>query len=220
MPFCRRIWVTIHDTPTVCGGAFFFTTLDRRGGRRIASWLSRRLGLKAERTALQRVERVYCLSAVGAHLLSQRLSLTRPVLPLPFCCGRDRTSLSTRRSILLPGYLDGAQNVAPVLSDSRLWRRRAGAWRSAPVSASTKVDIQALARQMGIAEPREWLDYLSERQDWMQLSSELPSLLGRPGVRVAEKRGEVTGAVGTGVDECTGAWMRRNNRCPARMRTA
>ena len=162
-PFSRRIWVTVHDTPAVCGGAFFFTALDRRGGRRIANWFSRWLGRKAERTALQRVERIYCLSTMGAHLLAEQLCLRRPVLRLPFVATATTGSLSTRRIILLPGYLDGVQNVAPVLSTLAVspacWHLEIGS-----CSANTKVDIRSLARQMDVDHRVEWLDYLNETE--------------------------------------------------------
>lgn len=157
----RRVWLTVHDAPAVCGGAFFFSSLDRRGGRRIARTLSDTIGRRAERALLEASERAYCLSAVGANELAARLSLSRPVRRLPHVAAATATPMATRRSILLPGYVDGIDNIAPVLralvdapSD---WRMEVGA-----CGPPTRADVLAQVREMGLEDRVRLLGYLDE----------------------------------------------------------
>jgi hypothetical protein len=161
-PWKRRVWVTIHDSPSVCGGAFFFKSLDRRGGRRVANRLSELLGRRAERALLQRAERVYCLSALGAKQITERFALTRSVQPLPFAAVVTETSVSERRSVFLPGYLDGVENVTPVvlaLADgSNGWRLEIGA-----CGEQTGIHVRSLARELGVQNRVELLGYLDEQ---------------------------------------------------------
>ena len=161
-PFRRRIWVTVHDTPAVSGGSFYFKALDRRGGRRVASWLSNWLGQKAERVVLQKVERVYCLSTLGAKLLVARFSLTRSVQRLPFISPVSKGSIALRQSIFMPGYLDGVQNVAPVIlavAAGPDWCRL----EIGSCSEETKFDVASLAYQLRVQDRVELLGYLDEK---------------------------------------------------------
>lgn len=155
--------MTVHDSPAVCGGAFFFKLLDRRGGRRMAQLLSDLIGRRAERALLQRAEKVCCLSALGAAQLTDRLALSRPVQLLPHVAMVTGTPVADRRSIFLPGYLDGLENVAPAilaLTDvSEDWRVEIGA-----CGEETKIDAQSLARRLGVEERVQLLSFLDEQE--------------------------------------------------------
>lgn len=160
-PWRRRLWVTVHDTPAVSGGAFFFAVLDRRGCRRVAALLSRRLGTRAERSLLQRAERVHCLSASGAGQLASTFRLTRPVRTLPHVATASASPVGSRRSIFLPGYLDGVDNIDPVLlalaGASTDWRVEVGACGEGTARA-----VRARALALGIQARVELLGYLDE----------------------------------------------------------
>lgn len=161
-PWSRRLWLTVHDTPAVSGGAFFVTLLDRRGGRRLAGLLSERVGRRAERALLQRAERVYCLSDVGARQLIAQYCLTRSVVALPHVATVSESSVESRRSVFLPGYVDGLENVAPALlaivDASAEWRVEIGACGEATTDA-----VGALANELGIRDRVDLLGYLDEQ---------------------------------------------------------
>ena len=161
-PWRRTVWVTVHDSPAVCGGAFFFKSLDRRGRRRIAALLSERLGRRAERALLQRARRVYCLSDLGVSQLQARLALTRVVRRLPHVTVATNTAVAARRSVFLPGYLDGAENVAPTLLALAAapdgWRLEVGA-----CDEQTKRDVMSLAMRLGVQDCVVLLGYVDER---------------------------------------------------------
>jgi len=160
-PWRRRIWVTLHDAPSVSGSPFLFTALDRRGGRRLARLLSDSFGVRAERLLLRRAERVFCLSARGVASVAQRLGPVPKLQRLPFVAMVSETPISGRRAILCPGYVDGIQNVAPVvrtlaeLPDD--WCLEVGA-----CSPLTQGDVTSLARQLGIEERVRLLGYVDE----------------------------------------------------------
>jgi glycosyltransferase involved in cell wall biosynthesis len=160
-PFRRRVWVTVHDSPAVSGGAFFFTPLDRRGFRRLAALLSKRLGRRAERALMRRADRVYCLSALGARQLIDQLGLTRPVQRLPHVTATTDTAVTPRRSIFLPGYLGGVDNVAPNLralaETPSSWRLEVGA-----CDAETDRDVALLATDLGVYGRVALLGHLNE----------------------------------------------------------
>lgn len=111
----RRVWLTVHDPPTVCGGAFFFLLLDRHGGRRLADVLSRTLGYRAERWALSRAERVHCLSRQGADALRATYQLNRAVRRLPHVAVLRARRDALRHTVFLPGHIGGLPDVLPAL---------------------------------------------------------------------------------------------------------
>lgn len=160
-PWNRRIWVTVHDPPALSGGAFFFAGLDRRGGRRFAKFLSDRLGRRAERAALDAAERVFCLSDLGAGVLADRLELTRRVERLPHVARVTQTPLAGRASVFLPGYLDGVENVAPIVtllpSLPAGWVVEVGA-----CSVETRVAVDQLAKRLKVDDRVRNLGFLPE----------------------------------------------------------
>lgn len=111
----RRVWLTVHDVPELSGGAFFFRTLDRRGGRRLAAALSRRLGTSAERTLLSRAEQVLCLSASGARALEARHGAGVRVRAVPHVARLGDAPARGRREVFVPGYVASAQDVLPLV---------------------------------------------------------------------------------------------------------
>jgi hypothetical protein len=109
-----RLWLTIHDSPELSGGAFFFTPLDRKGVRRLAAALSRTIGRRAERSLLKRCERVLTLSPVGADEIRSRFGEPLPLQVIAHVVGPPVIGPKQPR-IFLPGYLSGRESILPVL---------------------------------------------------------------------------------------------------------
>jgi glycosyltransferase involved in cell wall biosynthesis len=157
------VWVTLHDAPSVCGGAFFFQILDRPGGRRLAERLSRTIGRRAERSLLKDAERVYCLSEAGARIVTSEFDLRRPVERLPHVAAANSTPVDHRRSIFFPGYVDGVENIKPVL---RALDRTPSDWHFeiGACGERTTNDTKRAARELGIEMRVRVLGYLGEEQ--------------------------------------------------------
>lgn len=162
-PWRRRVWLTLHDAPSICGGTFYFRLLDRRGGRELAERLSRSMGRRAERALLQDAERVYCLSEEGTHLIAATFDLTRPVMRLPHVATASRSPVEERRSIFIPGYINGVENIAPVLralAKAPLdWQVEIGA-----CGQRTASDAKRLARELAVDGRLSLLGYVDEEQ--------------------------------------------------------
>jgi glycosyltransferase involved in cell wall biosynthesis len=156
----RRVWVTVHDAPTLCGPSFLSRSLDRRGARRLGVALSRTLGRPAERDLLRRAEQVMTLSQAGADALSEAYDLDREIVRLPHVLGRG-PDIPTEPRILVPGYVGGTDSVLPLV---RLLPALPEGWRLAIGAASDDVagSVAALGRELGVAGSIELLGFVDE----------------------------------------------------------
>lgn len=175
-----RVWLTIHDAPQLSGGAFFFGALDRKGLRRIAALLSRTLGRRAERRLLTRAERVYCLAPRGADELRARFGADLDVRPIGHVVAAPRAAVGVRHVIFLPGYLDGIDNIVPVLEALETapadWGVAIGA-----CSARTALDVSHASALRGLTGRVRLLGFQSE--------DELLDTYGGAGVVVRWRQG-------------------------------
>jgi hypothetical protein len=110
----RRYWLTVHDSPAVTSAPFLFGPLDRRGVRRIPLRYVQRLGRVVEAQVLHRSERVFCLSDVGARLLTEMWQVAGGVETLPAPVGQQQEGRAKERWILCPGATL-ASAVLPVI---------------------------------------------------------------------------------------------------------
>ena len=156
-----RLWLTVHDAPAVTGGPFFLSPLDRKGGRRVAAALSRTAGHTAERRLLASADRVFCLSAGGAQAVRDRYELTRSVNRLPHVAIARRAI--KQRIVFVAGYLDGAENVLPVLQAlagaPKGWTVEVGA-----CGPQTENDIRRAANTLGVGQRVSLLGHVDEEQ--------------------------------------------------------
>lgn len=156
----RRVWVTVHDIPTLCGASLLTRTLDHRGARRWGLWLSRNIGRRAERDLLQRAELVFALSRSGANALRAEYGLGRPVIFLPHVVASTPTTKSEPR-ILVPGYVGGIDPVRPLLhmlpALPPAWRLVVGATSDSAAEAITE-----LAAELGVTDAVDVLGFVDE----------------------------------------------------------
>lgn len=156
----RRVWVTVHDVPTVCGAAFLSRSLDRRGTRRLGIELSRTLGRLAERSLLRRAELTATLSAAGARALADEYLLDREVVCIPHVLPAGPTPANETR-ILVPGYVGGADSVLPLVHALAVlpssWRLVVGA-----ISAEVAAAIEAAAGEAGVADRIDLVGFVDE----------------------------------------------------------
>lgn len=156
----RRVWLTIHDVPSVCGAAFLSRGFDRRGARRLGLALSRSAGHRMERDLLRRAELVTTLCRSGAQAVSEKYGLDRPVMDIPHVLAGHPTT-STEPRILVPGYVSGIESILPLISDVAAlpepWRLVIGA-----ASDSVSAEVALLARQIEVAHRIELLGFVDE----------------------------------------------------------
>ncbi|QZN86338.1 glycosyltransferase [Cellulomonas sp. C5510] len=159
----RRVWLMVHDVPELSGGAFFTTLLDRRGGRRLAAFLSATLGRRAERGLLQRAERVLCLSPAGARTLERAHRLTRPVQDLPHVGAVVEVPTGGRTEVLVPGYVADAADVVPLV---RVAGGLPDGWTLAVGAAApaTEERVRAEAAARGVLDRVRLLGFLPETE--------------------------------------------------------
>lgn len=156
----RRVWVTVHDSPTLCGPALLTRTLDRRGLRRLGTWLSRVVGRPGERDLLGRAELVIALSPSGAEALSAAYDLDRPVLHVPHVLPRGPEPSDEHR-ILVPGYVGGADPVLPLV---RMLRTLPSDWRLVVGAASDDANrsIAAAVEENGVSQSIQLRGFMDE----------------------------------------------------------
>lgn len=134
----RRAWLTVHDAPTVSGSPCMTRALDRRGLRRLGTFLSRTVGRAMERDLLERAERVLTLSASGADALARTYDLRREVESMPHVLAPAAGSSEPR--IFVPGYLGEADDLFPLIdllpSLPAEWHLAVGAGSPATLAAA------------------------------------------------------------------------------------
>jgi glycosyltransferase involved in cell wall biosynthesis len=121
---CRRrrplIWITVHDPPAVTGGLFWLSSLDRKGFRRLAAFLSATIGHRVERWVLERADAIVCLSKAGAAALTAEYSLSRVVRSI-HPVARIASGKSARGDVFLPGpiiRLEHAEEAIDAVADA------------------------------------------------------------------------------------------------------
>lgn len=156
----RRVWITVHDVPTLCGAAFLSRTLDRRGARRLGLALSRTLGRAAERDLLRRAELVITLSRAGADALVRKYEMGRAVLPIPLIV-RARAGGASEPRIFIPGHISDEDSVLPLMS---LLPSLPAPWRLVVGAAPDNVinSLAAAAHELGVAARVELLGFVDE----------------------------------------------------------
>lgn len=162
-----QLWITVHDTPHVTGGAAYISMLDRRGGRRLAHILSKTVGERLERFVLRRAEHVFCLSRQGGEALKDRYGLNREIEHLPHVARLAAPRMNAEDIVVFcPGYIGNFHALAPVLSV--LADRRAPPTARIDIGAcdeATRKQVEELAQRLGIAKRVRFLGYLTDDRD-------------------------------------------------------
>jgi glycosyltransferase involved in cell wall biosynthesis len=96
-------------------------------------------------------------------LVSATFNLARPVARLPHVATATQTPVGERRSLFFPGYIDGVENIAPLLRALAKtppdWRVEIGA-----CGQRTAEDTERVARELGVEGRLKLLGYIDEKQ--------------------------------------------------------
>lgn len=161
----RKVWIVIHDPPTLCGSSFLFLSLDRKGFRRFAAMLSNSIGFLVECLLLAKVDQVICLSEAGSKSLAKKYKISRPIKTIPHLATPRRLKKSKGNLILVPGHVGEDDEIVSILEAMKLipddWHLKIGACSNSTLkSIYREVEVRDLTHRVNFLGVLDEQDYM------------------------------------------------------------